>query len=407
MIINLLKHRHFRYFFLSDIISGFGVGMATIGANWFILEQTGAASVVGFMLSINVIAGFLASLLMGGIIDRFRRRTVIQWTYWIRAVVILAITALIFLDGFSLLYMYMFSAINGIGWAVYMSASRSLIQELLTEKELIKGNSLVEVSLQAGMFLAGGASGFLYQYWGFELILVINASVFIISSFFLSKVRYSAIPIPDKKEPFINALKNGMDFLLGNPKLFFLGIVPVIPLVATMIFNVVLPGYVSDTLKADAVVFGISDMFYGVGGLLSGFLAAPLVARLQTNKVILLFFGIAVAVLFSLMFNHLIIALYAGSLFIGLSNSTIRIVMNTSLMQTIPKHFMGRAMSVWMAISFLLQTISASAIGILMDLFNPAAGFLAMSVLMFFGGVLFILVKTQSGKNSYRHEDVS
>ncbi|WP_062052181.1 MFS transporter [Bacillus sp. JCM 19034] len=393
MIMNLLKHRHFRYFFLSDIISGFGVGMATIGANWFILEQTGAASIVGFMLSINVIAGFLASLVMGGFIDRFQRRKVIQWTYWIRAMVIFAITVLIFLNGFNLIYMYMFFAINGIGWAVYMSASRSLIQELLTEKELIKGNSLVEVSLQVGMFLAGGASGFLYQFWGFEIILVINASVFMISSFFLSNVRYNAIPIPDKKEPFINALKNGMNFLFGNSKLFFLGVVPVIPLVATMIFNVVLPSYVSDTLKADAIIFGISDMFYGVGGLLSGFLAAPLVAKLRTNKVILMFFGIAVAVLFSLVFNHLILALYAGSLFIGLSNSTIRIVMNTKLMQMIPKHFMGRAMSVWMAISFLLQTISASAIGIFMDLFNPAVGFLAMAVLMFFGGLIFTLTK--------------
>ncbi|WP_368505188.1 MFS transporter [Alkalihalophilus sp. As8PL] len=401
MMMNLLKHRHFRYFFLSDIISGFGVGMATIGANWFILEQTGAASVVGFMLSINVIAGFLASLVIGGIIDRFLRRTIIQWTYWVRAIVILAITALIFLNGFNLIYMYIFSAINGIGWAVYISASRSLIQELLTEKELIRGNSLVEVSLQVGMFLAGGASGFLYQYWGFEIILLINSSVFMVSSFFLSKVRYNSIPIPEKKESFINALKKGMNFLLGNPKLFFLGVVPVIPLVATMLFNVVLPSYVSDTLKANAIVFGVSDMFYGVGGLLSGFLAAPMVAKLRTNKVILLFFTIAVAVLLSLMFNNLILVLYAGSFFIGLSNSTIRIIMNTNLMQTVPKHFMGRAMSVWMAVSFLLQTISASGIGILMDLFNPGVGFLAMATLMFFGGLLFIMTQKQLSKNSY------
>lgn len=407
MSITLLKHPHFKNFFLADIISGFGVGMATIGANWYILDKTGAASVVGFMLSINVMSGFLASLVIGGIIDRFQRRMVIQWTYWIRAIVIAGIAALIVLNGFHLMYMYVFSAINGIGWAIYMSASRSLVQELLPEKQLIKGNSLVEVSLQVGMFLAGGASGFLYQYWGFEIILAINASVFIISSFFLSKVPYRTVIMENKKEPFSKTLKNGMNFLFDNPKLFFLGIVSVIPLVATMVFNVVLPSYVSDTVKADSIVFGISDMFYGVGGLLSGFLAAPLVAKLRTDNVILLFFAVAVAVLFSLMFNKLILVLYIGSFFIGLSHSTIRIVMNTKLMKTVPKHFMGRAMSVWMAISFLLQTVSAAIIGILMDLFNPGVGFLAMAAAMLSGAVLFIVTKKQMKKNRSLHEKIS
>lgn len=407
MIMRLLHYRHFKYFFLSDIISGFGVGMATIGANWFILEQTGAASVVGFMLSINVIAGFLASLVMGGIIDRFQRKTVIQWTYWIRAIAIVGITTFIFLNGFSVMYMYMFSAINGIGWAIYISASRSLIQELLTEKQLIKGNSLVEVSLQVGMFLAGGASGFLYQYWGFEIILLLNASVFMISSFFLSKVHYKSIPIDNEKEPFVSSVKEGINFLFANPKLFFFGVVPVIPLVATMIFNVVLPSYVSDSLKADAIVFGLSDMFYGVGGLLSGFLAAPLVAKIRMNKVILLYFIIAVVVLVSLVFNTFILVLYAGSFFIGLSNSSIRIVMNTKLMETIPKHYMGRTMSVWMAVSFLLQTIVATSIGVLMDLYHPGIGFLVMSALMLFGAMLFLLTQRQFKENDSLNEKAS
>ena len=65
--------------------------------------------------------------------------------------------------------------VNGIGWTVYMSASRSLVQELLPKEDLLNGNSLIEISLQVGMFVAGGVSGVLYKFYGFEVILILNA----------------------------------------------------------------------------------------------------------------------------------------------------------------------------------------------------------------------------------------
>ncbi|QTF09701.1 hypothetical protein HC231_18585 [Brenneria izadpanahii] len=73
----ILKDARFRAFFISDIISGFGVGMATIGANWFVLMNTGSNKYVGILLAVNVIAGFLASLFSGVITDKYNRRLVI------------------------------------------------------------------------------------------------------------------------------------------------------------------------------------------------------------------------------------------------------------------------------------------------------------------------------------------
>jgi MFS family permease len=82
----LLQQKQFRNFFISDIISGFGVGLTTVGANWYVLEQTNSDSIVGTFLAINVLAGFLISPIAGCVTDKFTRRNAIIGTFLIRAV---------------------------------------------------------------------------------------------------------------------------------------------------------------------------------------------------------------------------------------------------------------------------------------------------------------------------------
>ncbi|WP_339209317.1 MFS transporter [Paenibacillus sp. FSL K6-3182] len=396
MVFSVLKQRNFRHYSFADIISGFGVGMSTIGANWYLMDQTNSITAIGFMLSLNVISGFLISAFVGTLIDKWNRKTIILWANGIRAIALLIITGAFVWTGFRIEYLYAFAIINGMGWTVYMTASRSLVQEILTEKDLIHGNSLIEISLQVGMFMAGALSGVLYKFVGFEIILLLNALAFIVSSFLLSRIQYTPIPFENDKETFFATFKNGLKYLAERPFIFLLGIVSIIPLVSTMIYNVVLPGYVSNTVQGDSVVFGLSDMFYGIGGLLSGFIAAPLAKKISQHGTILLFFMISVLSLLAVAFNHLILLLYFGSVLIGLTNSSLRILMTTTLMESVSKSYMGRATSVWMAISLLLQTLSATGLGLVIDHFSPGAGFICMSGLMFIGFVVYFVMNSKA-----------
>ena len=398
MFLSMLKIKNFRSFFFSEIIYAFGVGMSTVGANWYLVDQTGSTTAVGFMLALNVLAGFFISPVIGILTDQFNRKKIVFWTYFIQALAVLVIACLFLLDEFKVGYLYLFSIINGMGWTTYMSTSRSLLQELLNEKELINGNSLVEISLQVGMFSAGGISGVLYQYFGFEFILISNSIAFIFSSFFISKVSYNSILKEYSKASIYASFKEGIHYLIQTPKIFFLGVAAILPLVATMMYNVVLPEYVNNTVNGSAVDFGISDMFYGIGGFISGFLAVLLAKRLSNNLAVTLFFLISISTLFTLAFNNYISFLFLGSLLFGLCNSSLRILMNTTLMQTVPKSFMGRAMSVWMAISLLLQALLSPGLGMLIDRFSPELGFICLSGLMILGFIVYLLI-TKSSTN--------
>ncbi|MFD1386338.1 MFS transporter [Oceanobacillus oncorhynchi subsp. oncorhynchi] len=402
---SILKNKNFLFFFLADIMSGFGVGMSTIGANWYLLDETGSSGAVGVMLALNVIAGFLVSPLTGILTDKFNRKVVIQITFILRAVAIGILTVAFLLDGFSIGYIYLFSIVNGIGWSIYISASRSLIQELLSGEQLSKGNSLVEISLQVGMFMAGAASGFIYRFAGFEAILLINSLMFVICSLFMIFVKYESSLI-DKDEGYLQSFKKGIEYLYSHKLTFLLGLVAAIPLVATMVFNVVLPEYVSKTLNADSVVFGFSDMAYGIGGLISGFIAAPFARNITKNKAVNVIFTLSIMTLLGLSFNSIVFVIFLGSFIIGFSNSSIRIIMNTMLMKIVPKSLMGRAMSVWMGIALFLQAVFASVLGLLIDIFSPSIGFICMGGLMLFGLVLHYFVTKSKNKKNNRYEVV-
>lgn len=395
MFLSILKNAQFRKFLISDVISGFGVGMATIGANWYVLAQTGSNQYVGFLLTFNVLAGFLVSPMAGIITDRFDRKKVILWTYLLRAFLLILLAVLFFVQGFSMPLMYLFAVINGVGWTIYMAASRSLIQEILPEDVLINGNSFIEISLQVGMFSAGAVSGIIYKYYGFEVILFINIVVFLISSIVLSGIKYTSIVNPSHKEGFLKSFRAGLGFLRQRKTIFFLGIISIVPLAVTMLYNVVLPAYVNVTLQSDSITFGLSDMFYGIGGLVSGFLVSLMIPKISNKQMVLLFFFIATIDLFSLYLNTTIVLLYLGSLFLGLCNSSLRIVMNTILMENVQKAFMGRAMAVWTGISLLIQAGGSSGMGFVIDRFGAGYGFLCMSVLMVAGLIGFIFISTQ------------
>ncbi|MFD2043110.1 MFS transporter [Ornithinibacillus salinisoli] len=407
MIFKMLRIGNFRYFFLSEIIYAFGVGMSTVGANWYLMDQINSTTAVGVMLALNVIAGFLISPLIGTLTDRLNRKTIINWTYLIQAILVFGVAGLFILDEFKIGYLYFFSIVNGMGWTTYMSTSRSLLQEILSEKDFINGNSLIEISLQVGMFTAGGISGIFYQIAGFEIILIANSIAFILSSLLISRVKLNSVIKDNKDESYLASFKDGINYLLKRPNVFFIGVVAIIPLVATMMYNVVLPEYVYDSVVGSSIVFGVSDMFYGIGGLLSGFLAAPFAMKFSRNRSVIILFLVSISFLFALALNTYIIFLFLGSLIFGLCNSSLRILMNTTIMEMVPKSFMGRAMSVWMAISLMLQAILSPGLGALIDRFSPGLGFRILSGLMLIGLVIHLMViymRSNRTKNEKKYQ---
>ena len=390
MIKHLLQMKDFRRFLLADVISGLGVGMTTVGANWYILSQTHSNKIVGFYLTINVLAGFIMSPLAGIITDRFFRKKVILWSFIGRVLPIIFITIYFYILGFNLILMYILSIVMGMGWITYMAASRSYIQSILPDSLLGSANSFIEISLQVGMFSAGALSGIILNYTGFVAILVINALVFLIAIILVNSIKNdSTLDLNIHKEN--SQISKGIKYVWNNKLVFNIGIISILPLIVTQLFNVSAPDYVYSILNANSVVYGLSDMSYGIGGLVAGFISGYLINRFSNKKLIIIFFALASLVLITLFVGRSIVLMYLCNFFLGLSNSSLRVSMNTILMSSVKKTFMGRVTAIFNGLAQLIEVFASTLMGTLNDKLGADFGFLVMFVIMIIGVVASVV----------------
>lgn len=381
MSLPLPINKDLRCFFLADIISQFGSGISLIGLNWFLIETTGMSAKVGILMAISVLSGLISLPFAGVITDGFNRKSILIYTNYIRAFFILLTAIALWCLPFSLYYIYFLSAIGGIGWNIYFTSSRTLIQEI-SVGNLLKGNSMIEISLQAGMFSAGAVAGLVYKFFGIEAILIINIITFVVGGSLLYGIKSKGKLKPIKRETFTRQFTNGFKYLKNHPMTFGFGVMILLPFVATITLNVVLAGYVGNYLKGDSLVFGLSDMFYGIGASLSGLIVIGFSHKYAKKYIIMFFFFISLVSIVVMLPNKFFIVVFIATLFYGLSSSGLRIVLNSVLMEVVPAEYMGRSMSIWGFVSGVLQLLAVSTVGIYMDKVGARFGYLYLLVII-------------------------
>ncbi|UQS81775.1 MFS transporter [Bombilactobacillus folatiphilus] len=397
-MLQLLRNKQFRNFFIADIFSSFGVGLTTVGANWYVMEQTKSNQLVGFYLTVNVLAGFIMSPIAGHLTDKLSRRYVILWSFLGRAIPMSLIAFYFSVAGFNLVMMYFLAALTGAGWITYMSSSRGYIQSIISPDLLGSANSFIEISLQVGMFIAGAVSGIILHYTGFLVILIINIVMFLLSTILILRSPKDSIVVISHKNANQKSFGSIFHYLKSNPLVLLVGILSVLPLLVTQLFNVSAPDYVSTVLNKNSLVYGTVDMLYGIGGLTSGFVTGWLLKKMSQKKMIFGYFLIASVALSTLYVHRGVLALYIGTYFIGLTDSSLRIVTNTILMKNVQQKYMGRITAFWNGTAQFIEIFASSWIGLMNDQIGAEFGFLIMAGIMILGILLSFLIHSTDSR---------
>ena len=173
--------KNYRLFLVSDLISQFGAGMIMAALSWFIITNNGSNQLLATTTNINIMSGLIVSIFAGTIVDRYKNKNVIISTHFIRLLLIILPVILMNSFGYNSIFLFMIALSNGIGWNLYFPASKSFIQELAEDKELIKFNSWAEITMQIGLFSSGALAGSLYKFIGFQNILIFSSLSFVVS----------------------------------------------------------------------------------------------------------------------------------------------------------------------------------------------------------------------------------
>jgi MFS transporter, DHA3 family, macrolide efflux protein len=389
---NILQKPALRYVFAANMVSMIGSGMNSTAVAWYILQATHSEMALGTFAVLQTLPAMLLLPFTGVIIDREDRRRLVMMLDVIRAVIILVVAILAFRGKAKVWELYAMNTLVAAGFWMFWPTITALIQELTPGEEYVQANAFLMAGIQGGFFIAGAIVGLVYNHIGLGGVLLADVSTYVISFLCYLAVRKGKHIVPrpaelksdligaeNTVERFFRDMREGLHFLRGNLNIVMLGISWALFLGA-MLTGVVVIGPLSDKVfHAGANGYGLLMGGWGVGAFLSSLYGPKVIALLGARRTIAIGMG-ALAIFMSLapLSPMLTVAVILFGI-MGSARGIGGVAMNTSIMEMVPQHFMGRVQNTFYCAGTALQIIIGLIVGVVAE-YNLVAGFAVIGI---------------------------
>jgi MFS family permease len=183
-----LQEREFRLFFTGQLVSLLGDAVTPFALAWAVLDLTGSARDLGFVLAAKI-APLVVFLLVGGVFaDRLPRRAVMLTADVARMAVQAATAALLLSHTARIWELIVLQALAGTGTAFFNPASTGLTPMTVSAGRLQEANALRGMSMASTQFVGPALAGILIVTVGPGYALAIDAASFGVSAFYLARL---------------------------------------------------------------------------------------------------------------------------------------------------------------------------------------------------------------------------
>jgi MFS family permease len=183
-----LQEREFRLFFTGQMVSLLGDAVTPFALAWAVLDLTGSARDLGFVLAAKI-APLVVFLLVGGVFaDRLPRRAVMLTADVARMAVQAATAALLLSHTARIWELIVLQALAGTGTAFFNPASTGLTPMTVSAGRLQEANALRGMSTASTQFVGPALAGILIVTVGPGFALAIDAASFGVSAFYLARL---------------------------------------------------------------------------------------------------------------------------------------------------------------------------------------------------------------------------
>jgi MFS family permease len=383
----ILQKKALRYVFGANMISMLGSGMNSAAVAWYILQATHSEVALGTFAVLQTLPAMLMLPFTGVLIDREDRRRLVMWLDALRAVIILVVAVLAFAGKVKVWQLYVMNTLVAAGFWMFWPTITALIQELTPGEEFVHANTFLLAGIQGGWLIAGSIVGFVYNHIGLGGVLLIDFSTYLASFLLYFGVRKGRHVVPRPAElradivaaetavaRFLREMGEGLAFLRDHRPVVALGVSWALFLGA-MMTGVVVTAPLSDIVfHAGAVGYGWLNAGWGTGAFLSALYAPQLIAAVGARRSIAISMGllaISMAVAPLSPWLAVAVAIYAV---MGSGRGVSGVAMNTSIMEQVPQHFMGRVQNTFYFAGTLLQIVLAVLVAAVAQ-WNLVAGF--------------------------------
>jgi MFS transporter, DHA3 family, macrolide efflux protein len=389
----ILQKPSLRYVFVANLVSMLGSGMNAAAVAWFVLKATHSEMALGTLAVFQTLPAMLMLPFTGVIIDREDRRRLVMMLDAARALIILIVSVLAFRGVVRVWELYLMNTLVAAGFWMFWPTITALIRELTPDAEFVHANTFLLAGVQGGWLIAGSIVGFVYEHIGLGGVLLIDFSTYLVSFLCYFAVRKGRHVVPRPAElrsdiiaaetqaaRFRREMKEGIQFLRENRSVVFLGISWALFLGA-MTTGIVVTAPLSDhVFHAGAMGYGWLNAGWGVGAFLSALYAPRVIATVGSRRSIALSMGLLAISAMLAPYSLVLAGAVAVYGVMGSARGVSGVAMNTSLMEQVPDHFMGRVQNIFYFFGTGLQVALGLIVGAAAEKISLASGFAIIGI---------------------------
>ncbi len=373
---SLMSQRPLRFVFAANLISMLGSGMNSAAVAWYILQATHSEQALGTLAVVQTVPAMLMLPFTGVLIDREDRRRLVMWLDAVRALIIVTVAILAFRHRVQVWQLYLMNTLVAAGFWMFWPTITALIQELTPEDRFVHSNTFLLAGVQGGWLIAGSIVGFMYNHVGLGGVLLIDVSTYVVSflCYFAvrkgrhvvlrpEELRADLLAAESQLQRFWREMREGLHFLRDHRAAVMLGISWALFLGAMSTGGVVTPSLSERIFHAGPVGYGWLSAGWGTGAFISSLYTPQVIAYLGGRRAVSFSMAlISVAIMCAPVAGFLVLAI-AAYFIMGSGRGVGGVAMNTSLMEMVPKHLMGRVQNTYYFAGTFLQIVLALSVG--------------------------------------------
>jgi predicted MFS family arabinose efflux permease len=380
-----LHERNFRLYFIGQVTSAVGSGMAPVAVAFAVLARHNAsASDVGAVLAAGAVPLVLFILVGGVAADRFGRRGVMFAADSLRCVAELLLGLWIVLGHPPLWGFIVLAGLVGTGTAFFMPASTGLIQQVVSDERRAQANALNGLSFSLGGIVGPAIAGVIVAASSPGWAVLADGVSYAVSVGALVAIRLDSWETASR-ESFGRQLREGWREFWSRTWLWSIVVLASLSNVLMMSPFMVLGPVIAKHYLGGAPAWGAVLAAEGAGAVVGG----VVMLRLHIKRP--LAFAMVVLIvwpwpLLALAYRWPLPVIAGGALLGGMSYALFAVQWDTTMQREIPPDVLGRVSAydwfgslVFLPVGYAIVGPIASAIGV-RTTFVIGAAFVVLSI---------------------------
>jgi MFS family permease len=389
-VLGALRHRNYRLFFGSQIISMIGTWMQSLAQPWLVFQLTHSAFLVGLVLALQYLP-VLALAPAGGVIaDRFPKRRVLQLTQ--AAFMLPAIFLFVVTWNHTVTYWMVLAA--ALAWGLVQTVDvptrQAFAIEMVGREDLMNAIALNSSVWNAAAVIGPSLAGLVIAFAGVAPCFLINAVSYLAVIGGLSLMHNLPTLFPETtRQPLRMRMLEGARYVRRDPVVGAMLLVVAVFSLFAMNRLTLMPVFADQVLKVGAVGFGLLMGAVGLGSLTGALTLALMAPQPSGRRQFWVGAGWAIALLAFSVCRFLPLSM--ALLFLaGMCQMWFLATANTRVQTATPDRLRGRVMAFYAQAVMGVGPLGATQAGALASFFGAPA---AMAVGAAVAGLVIVGVR--------------